>query len=73
MERDEWIRRFAEALGSNAPSAGEIEAILDLAAVAAHSSVRQAAPVACWVAGRSGRSLSELNQIAQSIAPPADV
>ena len=49
-----WIDRFAIALGVPAPSESEFADLLDLAAVAAHSSHRQAAPVACGLAARSG-------------------
>ena len=67
MTRDEWIGVFASKLGESAPSAEEVDAILDLAAVAAHASERTAAPVACWVAGRSDRPLSELIKLAKEI------
>jgi Domain of unknown function (DUF6457) len=67
---EEWIARFAEALGRPAPGEDEMEAILELAAVAAHSSERKAAPIACWLA--AGRDLSEAQRIAESLseAPP---
>lgn len=67
MTRDEWIGEFASKLGESAPSSEEVDAILDLAAVAAHASERTAAPVACWVAGRTGRPLSELIELANQI------
>lgn len=67
MKPEEWVERFAEELGGDPPSAAEIEAILELAATAAHASERTAAPVACWVAGRSGRSLEELRELAAGI------
>ncbi|HEX6601418.1 MAG TPA: DUF6457 domain-containing protein [Solirubrobacterales bacterium] len=69
MNRDEWIAAFAERAGIEAPSAAEVEALLDLAAVAAHSSERTAAPIACWVAGRSGLPLEQLQAEAEGIAP----
>lgn len=73
MRRDEWLDGFCERLGLGPPSKEEVVALLDLAAVAAHSSERTAAPLACWVAGRSGRSLEELGEIAKQVAPaPAD-
>jgi Domain of unknown function (DUF6457) len=49
-----WLERFAASLGLDAPSVAEIEGLLNLAGVAAHSSHRQAAPVACWLAARAG-------------------
>jgi hypothetical protein len=67
MNAREWIDAFASEIGAEPPSADEIKQILDLAAVAAHSSERIAAPVACWVAGGSGTSLAELQAAAERI------
>jgi hypothetical protein len=72
MRRDEWLAGFCERLGLEAPTKEEVVALLDLAASAAHSSERTAAPLACWVAGRSGRPLAELGEIAREVAPPAN-
>jgi hypothetical protein len=69
VTRDEWIADFAGRLGVEPPSAEEVEAILDLAAIAAHASERTAAPIACWVGGRAGRSLVELREAARAIDP----
>jgi hypothetical protein len=69
MTAREWIDRFAAELGSDPPSDDEFNAMLDLAAVAAHDSERVAAPVACWIGGASGRSLADLQAIAERIAP----
>ena len=69
MKPEEWVQQFATELGAEAPSEEEFNAILDLAAVAAHSSERTAAPVAAWLAGRSGRSLAEVQEIAERIGP----
>jgi Domain of unknown function (DUF6457) len=67
VSRDEWITSFARAAGVQPPSVDEITELLDLAATAAHASERTAAPLACWVAGRSGLELAELRQIAQRV------
>jgi Domain of unknown function (DUF6457) len=72
MTAQEWIERFAAELGARPPGDDEFNAILDLAAVAAHDSERVAAPVACWLGGASGRSLDELQEIAKRIAASAD-
>lgn len=72
MRRDEWLAGFCERLGMEAPSKEEVVALLDLAATAAHSSERTAAPIACWIAGRSGRTLTELGEIAAEVAPPEE-
>jgi len=69
VRRDEWLADFCERLGMEPPSKEEVVALLDLAATAAHASERTAAPLACWVAGRSGRSLEELGAIAEEVAP----
>jgi hypothetical protein len=66
MTAEEWIERFARELGAEPPSEDEFSAILELAAEAAHSSERTAAPVACWIAGRTGRPLSELIDVAKA-------
>jgi hypothetical protein len=65
---DEWISNFAARLDAERPSPSEIEDILAIAATAAHSSERIAAPIACLIAGRSGRSLAELRQIAEELS-----
>jgi hypothetical protein len=67
VTRDEWIAAFAGEAEVKRPSAEEIRELLDLAGVAAHASERTAAPIACWIAGRSGASLEELRAIAQRI------
>jgi Domain of unknown function (DUF6457) len=69
LTRDEWVGEFAGKIGENPPTAEEVDAILDLAAVAAHASERTAAPVACWVAGKTGKPLSELIEVANGIEP----
>jgi hypothetical protein len=69
MTAAEWIKVFCEEIGTPPPSADETAAILRLAAVAAHASERTAAPVACWVAGRDGRALEDLEEIAERVAP----
>lgn len=54
MDHREWLTRYADALGLPHPADAEIEAVLALAAEAAHASERPAAPVACWLAARAG-------------------
>lgn len=67
MNRDEWIAAFARQVGADPPSRAEIDELLELAAIAAHSSERTAAPLACWLAGRSGESLQRLKALAEGI------
>jgi len=47
----EWLSGLATELGLDAPNSKEIESLLSLAGVAAHSSERIAAPIACWMIG----------------------
>ena len=68
MNAREWIDAFAAEVGQDPPTKAELEAILDLAAVAAHSSERIAAPVACWLGGRTGATLEELRAAANRIS-----
>ena len=74
MNAHEWIDAFAAELGTEAPTNDEFKQLLDLAAVAAHSSERIAAPIACWVGGRVGASLDELQAAADRVGgdPKAD-
>jgi hypothetical protein len=67
MNATEWLEGFAAELGVDAPSEDELEALLALAAEAAHSSERIAAPVACWLAARAGKSPAEAREIAERI------
>ena len=69
MTREEWLRAFCERIGVDPPTPAQEEQLLELAAVAAHSSERPAAPLACWAAGKTGRSPSELRDIARTINP----
>jgi hypothetical protein len=70
MDAKEWIAAYAERLGIAAPTDDEFDAILDLAAEAAHDSERVAAPVACWLSAKAGRSLEESLALAREVAPP---
>lgn len=68
MKPEEWVGKLAHQLGQENPTEEEFNAILDLAAVAAHSSERTAAPVAAWLAGRSGKSLAEVQALAEQVS-----
>lgn len=72
MRRDQWLAEFAEKLGVDPPDKDEVVALLDIAATAAHSSERTAAPIACWLAGRTNLSLEELKALAESVAPEGE-
>jgi hypothetical protein len=65
-----WLDRFAAALGLPAPDPADVEALLNLAGVAAHASHRQAAPVACWLSAQAGLSPADGLALAQSLVTP---
>jgi hypothetical protein len=67
MKAKEWIAAYAAQLGVEPPSADEFKGILDLAAEAAHGSERIAAPVACWLSAKAGRSLEESLALAREM------
>lgn len=54
MSAKAWIARYAQELGVEPPTGDQFGDILEVAAVAAHSSERVAAPVACWLAAAAG-------------------
>jgi hypothetical protein len=67
MTRDEWVAAFSTAAGVAAPSAEDIEALLELAGVAAHASERTAAPITCWIAAVARLHPAEALAIAESL------
>jgi hypothetical protein len=72
MKAKEWIAAYAAQLGVEPPTAAELKAILDLAAEAAHASERIAAPVACWLSAKAGRSLEESLTLARGMTQAPD-
>ena len=68
MDAQEWLTSFAERIGLDPLPQADIDALLDLASVAAHSSERLAAPLTCFLVGRSGISPVEAKAIADEIA-----
>lgn len=72
MNATQWIDAYAEQLGVEPPTAAEFNAILDLAAEAAHGSERIAAPVACWLSAKAGRSLDESLALAREMPHASD-
>ena len=67
MNAPDWLAAYADKLGTDAPTKEELKAVLDLAAEAAHSSERVAAPVACWVAARASVEPAAALEIAKEI------
>jgi hypothetical protein len=64
----DWIAAFADELGVEAPDQATIDTLLDLAGVAAHSSERVAAPIACYLLGVAGVPAGDGMTIANRVA-----
>lgn len=71
MTAAEWLAAYSDALGISAPTEEEVNDILALAGVAAHSSERTAAPVACWLAARAGVDPKDAKALADGLAEAA--
>jgi hypothetical protein len=67
---EQWIEAFAAALGRPAPTEREIADLLELASVAAHSSERKAAPIACWLAASAGVDAVQARELAERLNLP---
>ncbi len=67
MTSREWVERFAAEAGVMPPTDAEFVDVLRLAAAAAHGSERKAAPVATWLAGRTGRPVADLADLAERL------
>jgi hypothetical protein len=68
MDSREWIDAFSSELGVTPPDDDAVEALLDLAGVAAHASERTAAPITCWLIGRAGLDIDEARRLADGLA-----
>jgi hypothetical protein len=69
MTSREWIAAFAEKLGLAVPDEATIDALLEIAGVAAHASERVAAPIACYLIGKANIGVGDARAAAESIAP----
>jgi len=67
MTRDDWVEAFAAAAGIPTPAAEDVEALLELAGVAARASERTAAPITCWIAAVAGLRPSQALLLAESL------
>jgi len=67
MTGREWIDGFARQLGVEPPDDATVEALLELAGVAAHGSERIAAPIACWLVGQAGLSPAAARSLADAV------
>jgi hypothetical protein len=67
MTAQEWIESFAAELHLQPPTEEEFSSFLDVARIAAHSSERVAAPIACWLIGRARTSPDAARDVAERI------
>ena len=68
MEPQEWLASFADRLGLDELSQSDIDTLLEIASVAAHTSERLAAPLTCYLIGRAGIAPIEAKAFAEEIA-----
>jgi len=68
MTVDEFLAAFAAEIGVPAPSGEQATALLEVASIAAHTSQRTAAPLACWMGGASRMPIDELLAAAKRVA-----
>ncbi len=64
----EWVRLFAEELGTTPPTDAEVSELLAIAGVAAHASDRTAAPLSTWLVGRAQAAPDEARAAAERLA-----
>ena len=67
MTAQEWLEAFAAEIGVPAPDEETTGELLELAATAAHSSERIAAPIACYMVGLSGKPPGEARSAAEAV------
>ncbi len=63
----DWLAAYSERLGLPAPTQQEVDTLLELAGVAAHGSERIAAPIACWLVGRTDLTPDDALALAKEI------
>jgi hypothetical protein len=68
MNAKEWLAAYAQKLGTDPPTTDDFKVLLDLAGVAAHSSERVAAPVACWLIAKAGVEPEQALRLAREVA-----
>ncbi len=68
MTGNDWIIAFAAELGIEPLDETDVEALLDLAGVAAHASERLAAPLTCYLVAKAGISPTDALARARAMA-----
>jgi hypothetical protein len=68
MTGNDWIIAFAAELGLEPLDEADVEALLDLAGVAAHASERLAAPLTCYLAAKAEISPTDALARARAMA-----
>lgn len=68
MTGNDWIIAFAAELGLEPLDDTDVEALLDLAGVAAHASERLAAPLTCYLAAKAGITPTDALARARTLA-----
>ena len=68
MDAKDWIAGFAQELDVAPPDTEVVDTLLELAGVAAHSSERLAAPIACYLAGLTQVDPARALALARGIA-----
>jgi hypothetical protein len=68
MTGTEWLAEFAAKLGVAPPDEAAVDALLELAGIAAHASERVAAPLSCWLVGSVGLSPQAAVEVARSLS-----
>jgi hypothetical protein len=71
MSQSEWLERFGAKLDVEPPSDELIDEILAIAGIAAHASVRTAAPISAWMIGKAGGDVCNARIAAQQVAGEA--
>ncbi len=65
MDANQWLAAFAQRLGVTPPTPRSSKHCSTWPRVAAHSSERIAAPVACWMTARAGLTPADALAIAR--------
>ena len=62
----QWIDAYARQLGVDPPDPDTVDRLLQLAGLAAHTSERLAAPLACYLVGVTGISPEDALEVART-------